>query len=175
MSDDKKSNNAANRILYLFLFSGILPLIIIYGVFLHNAGSAFLINIALMTSDLPAVMSATNPLMTKVMDVYCKTAPFIALMAFFATINKRRVSKSVEQKKLIRSALLSPCLYAFFIYMFLFRGLELTTAGRSVRYFSESDVSLLAFYTGFYFLVFIMTYGTLFALAILYRELRKRR
>ncbi|WP_157735645.1 colicin immunity protein Cui [Enterobacter cloacae] len=55
--------------LYLFLFTGMLPLLIIFAMSLHNTESSVLSVIAVMTGNIPAFTSLHNPLMTKVMDV----------------------------------------------------------------------------------------------------------
>ncbi|ASQ15747.1 Colicin-A immunity protein (plasmid) [Enterobacter cloacae] len=62
-------NAEANRMLYLFLFTGMLPLLIIFAMSLHNTESSVLSVIAVMTGNIPAFTSLHNPLMTKVMDV----------------------------------------------------------------------------------------------------------
>ncbi|WP_410529634.1 colicin immunity protein Cui [Serratia sp. AXJ-M] len=157
------------------MFIGVIPLIIIFGVYLHNPESQLLNNIATRTGSLPAVLSSNNQLMTKVMDVYCKSAPLLALLLFSLSIKKRRLIKITNRGILIRSCLLSPFVYLFFIYMFLFRSLELTTAGRPVRLMSSHDITLLLFYIFLYLSIFLLTYGILYIPVIAYKLFKERR
>lgn len=174
MTNDEKKNKAANNILYFFMLIGVVPLIIIFGIYLHNPESQLLNNIAARTGSLPAVISSNSPLMTKVMDVYCKSAPLLALILFIFLMKKPRVIKTANRCALIRSCLLSPFFYLFFIYMFLFRNLELTTAGRPVRLISDHDFTLLLFYVFLYLSIFLLTYGMFFIPVIAYKLYKER-
>ncbi|MGE9527895.1 colicin immunity protein Cui, partial [Escherichia coli] len=77
--------------------------------------------------------SSYNPLMTKVMDIYCKTAPFLALILYILTFKIRKLINNTDRNTVLRSCLLSPLVYAAIVYLFCFRNFELTTAGRPVR------------------------------------------
>lgn len=175
MMNAKNSNDAANRLLYIFIAIGILPLLMIWGIYLYNPYSPLLNSIAVMTDNLPAVMSAANPVMSKVMDVYCKTAPFWAFILFACSIKVRRVINTASRNIMIRACILSPFFYIAFIYLFLFRNLELTTAGGPVRLMSGHDILLLFFYMGFYFLIFLLSYGMYYVLVIAYKLFKERR
>ncbi|ECF8136115.1 colicin-A, partial [Salmonella enterica] len=147
---EAESNKAANRMLYLFMATGIVPLLVVFALYLYNPGSPLLNDIASGTASLPAVTSLANPLMTKVMDVYCKTAPLFAFILFIFSFKKRKTLKVIDRHKLITSCFFSPLFYTFYIYMLLFRDMELTTAGRPVKYLSNHDFTLLLFYAGLY-------------------------
>lgn len=175
MNDDKERNRIANKMLYSFMAIGVIPLVVIFFIYLHNPASPLLHSIVDKTNDLPAVMSAYNPLMTKVMDVYCKSAPFFALVLFAFSIHRRRVINTVNRGALARACFFSPFFYAFFIYMFLFRSLELTTAGRPARLMSGHDVSLLIFYIFLYLILFFLTYGMCYIPVISYKLFKERR
>ena len=169
-----ESNSSANRMMYLFMATGIVPLLVIFAIYLYNPGSQVLYYIASGVSDLPAVTSLANPLMTKVMDAYCKTAPFLAFALFIFSFKKRKVLEMGDKKKLAISCFFSPLLYAFFIYMFLFRDMELTTAGRPVKYLSNNDFTLLLFYSGLYYASFLLTYGICYIPVITYKSFKVR-
>ncbi|MFV2374322.1 colicin immunity protein Cui, partial [Escherichia coli] len=77
-----------------------------------------------------SITSAYNPLMTKVMDIYCETAPFLALILFILTFKTRKPIKKIKRNAVLRSCLLSPFVCAVLLYLICFRNLELTTAGR---------------------------------------------
>lgn len=155
--------------------TGIVPLIIVFAIYLCNPDSLVLNNIASETASLPAVTSLANPLMTKAMDVYCKTAPFFAFALFIYSFKKRKLIKNNRHSSLVRSCLLGPFFYFLFIYLFLFRNVELTTAGRPVRLMSSNDVTLLLFYIGLYISIFLMTYFILLVPVISYKLIKERR
>lgn len=171
---EAESNKAANRMMYLFMATGIVPLLVVFVLYLCNPGSAILNDIASGAASLPALTSLANPLMTKVMDVYCKTAPFFAFVLFICSFKQRRILKVVDRQKLILPCLFSPLFYAFYVYMLLFRDMELTEAGRPVRYLSNNDFTLLLFYAGLYYSVFLFTYGVFYIPVITYKNFKGR-
>ncbi|WP_391529974.1 colicin immunity protein Cui [Enterobacter cloacae] len=63
-----------------------LPFLWIFFTYVNNPESTTLNVIAASTSDLPAVSSANNPLLSKVMDAYTKTAPLFAFILFISSI-----------------------------------------------------------------------------------------
>lgn len=167
-------NRKANHLLSLFLIIGVMPLLCIFVLYYQNPDYSLLNKIAISTENLPGITSSYNPVMTKVMDVYCKTAPFLALILFFLTFKARTLIKNFNRHALIRSCLLSPFFYAATIYLFLFRSLELTTAGRPIRFMSTNDLTLLLFYIILYSVIFFITYGTLFTPVIAFKLLKER-
>ena len=171
----KESNKFANKLLYIFVFIGIIPLVAVWVIYLDNASSPFLNSIADRFSSLPAVTSVKKPLMTKVMDVYCKSAPFLAIMLFLCSIKLRKFKATTNRGALIRSCLLSPFFYPFFIYFFLFRNIELTTAGRPLRLMSGQDLPLLLVYISLYAIVFFLTYGMCYIPVVAYKIFKERR
>lgn len=175
MMNKKNSNDVANKLLYIFMSIGIFPLLMIFGIYLHDPYSPLLHSFAAMTDNLPAVMSSANPLMSKVMDVYCKTAPFWAFILFACSIKVRRVINTASRNIMIRACILSPFFYIAFIYLFLFRNLELTTAGGPLRLISGHDILLLFFYMCFYFLIFLLSYGMYYIPVIAYKIFKERR
>ncbi|MCX8957183.1 colicin immunity protein Cui [Erwinia psidii] len=171
----REENSAANRMMYVFLLAGLTPLLVILLFYVHNPETPLLYSIAASTAHLPAYTSAYNPIMTKVMDVYCKSAPLLAIILFFCSLNKRKFNYAVNRDSLIRSCLFGPFLYFAFIYLLLFWNLELTTAGRPVRLMAKNNVTLLLFYMGQYYAVFLMTYAVCYIPIISYQFLKKRR
>ncbi|MGX5089087.1 colicin immunity protein Cui [Enterobacter sp. UPMP2052] len=172
---EAESNKAANRMLYLFMATGIVPLLVVFALYLYNPGSPLLNDIASGTASLPAVTSRVNPLMTKVMDVYCKTAPFFAFVLFIFSFGKRKIITPYKRPPLIRACLFGPFFYFFYVYMLLFRDVELTTAGRPVKLMSGNDATLLLFYIGLYLSVFFMTYFILLVPVISCKLIKERR
>lgn len=172
---DAENNKAANRMLYIFMAAGIFPLLVIFSVYLSNSGSPLLNDIATKTMGLPAITSLTNPIMTKVMDVYCKTAPILALILFLFSYKKRKLIRPYKYSSLIRSCLLGPIFYFIYIYLILCRNIELTAAGRPAKLMADNDFTLFVFYSGLYLSIFIMTYFILLIPVISYQLLKERR
>ncbi|HHA1672685.1 TPA: colicin immunity protein, partial [Enterobacter roggenkampii] len=141
---------------------GLIPLLCISVVYYQTPDAPLLRKIATSTENIPSITSSYNPLMTKVMDIYCKTAPFLALIPYLITFKIRKLIKNINRTAVLRSCLLSPLVYAAIVYLFCFRNLDLTTAGRPVRLMATNDVTLLFFYIGLYLIIFFTTYITLF-------------
>ncbi len=91
-------NRKANNLLYLFMVIGVIPLLCILAVYYTNPDNLFLHTIATSTENIPSITSAYNPLMTKVMDIYCKTAPSLALILFILTFKTRKLIKKNKPK-----------------------------------------------------------------------------
>lgn len=167
-------NRKANNLFYLFLIIGIMPLLCIFALYYQNPDNLLLNNTAISTKNIPSITSIYNPVMTKVMDVYCKTAPFLAAILYILTFKIRKPIKNTDRNAVLRSCLLSPLVYATIIYLFCFRNLELTTAGRPVRLMATNDATLLFFYIGLYSIIFFTTYITLFTPLTAFKLLKKR-
>ncbi|EGI4047798.1 colicin immunity protein Cui [Salmonella enterica] len=158
MIDDNESNKAANNILYIFMCIGIFPLLIIFCIYLNDPDSSILYSIAAGTSNLPAITSAKNPLMTKVMDVYCKSAPLFTLLLIPSILHKRKIITPYNKVAIVRSCLMGPIAYVFYIYFFLFSDFEMSMGYGFSKLISGSDLTLLLFYVAVYVSVFFFTY-----------------
>lgn len=177
MTDERSinaGNRKANNLLYLFMAIGSIPLLCILIVYYKNPEAPILHTIATSAENTPSITSAYNQLMTKVMDLYCKTAPIPAIILFSITLKTRQLIKNIDRNAVLISSLLSPLFYAAIVYLFCFRDLELTTAGRPVRLMATNDVTLLLFYIGLYSIIFFTTYFTLFTPVTVFKLLRKR-
>ena len=159
MPENKKDNSYANRILYLITLAGITPLLMIYLTYLFNPDAYFIRAVYDNTQNIPSVISSYNPAMTKVMDIYGKSAPILAFVTFILLFRHKKLETIKNREKLITASVFSPFLYAFYAYFFLWNNFELTTAGRTVRWMSENDFSLLIFYICLYYSSFFMTYA----------------
>lgn len=170
----KADNKKANQLLYLFMAIGIMPLLCILAIYYQNIDTPLLNEIANSTEKLPSITSSYNPLMTKVMDIYCKTAPFLALALYITTFNTRKLIDNIDKKTVLKSSLLSPFVCAVFLYLLCFRNLELTTAGMPIRLMANSDITLLLFYIGLYLIIFFTSYAALLTPTIALNLLKER-
>lgn len=168
-------NKTASKLSYIIFAIGILPLFFIFIIYINNADSPVLNAIANETSNIPAWTSASSPLLTKVMDVYCKTAPVLAVFSLFFSVKIVLHNKINDSRVLLRSCLVYPFIYFPFIYFLMFSNRELTTSGGVVRLMSTNDYSLLFVYIGIYLAVLMMTCGLYILPVIAYRLVKERR
>lgn len=159
MSEEREDNRYANKMLYLITLAGIIPLLIIYLTYMFSPDAYFISAVYENTKNIPAVISSYNPVMTKVMDIYDKSAPLLAFVTFILLLQHRKLETIKNREKLIIASIFSPFFYAFYAYFFLWQDFELTTAGRTVRWMSENDFTLLIFYICLYYASFFMTYA----------------
>ncbi|WP_336983746.1 MULTISPECIES: colicin immunity protein Cui [unclassified Cedecea] len=168
------NNNAiANKILYGFLFLGILPLGLIFIIYSNNPVSPLLYHFAEMAGSFPAFTSSSIPLMSKVMDLYCKTSPLLAVLLFTTLIKYKRDINVTKRSSTIKSAIGSMLLSVVVLYVILFHNFELTTMGRPIRSMANGDFSLLIIYVCLYFLIFMLTYALLLAPLIIKKAMTK--
>lgn len=148
-----------NRKVFLILLAGVIPLLIILLSYPLLTDNYFIREIYENTQSIPVIISSFNPVMTKLMALYCKSAPLLALIAFLLVFRRIKLKKITNRRKLIRSCVLGPFVYTFFAYFSLWHNLDLTIAGRPVRYLSQNDLTLFIFYACLYYALFLITYG----------------
>lgn len=171
----EKNNITASTLFYIIFAIGVSPLLLIFIVYMNNPDSLFLSAIASRVGNIPVWTSVNSLLLTKVMDVYCKTAPVLAVFWFLFSMRIIFLNKISDTKTLIRSCLCYPLLYFPFIYFLLCSDRELTTSGRILRLMSSNDYSLLLFYICVYFVALLMTCGLYMLPVIAYRLVKERR
>ena len=169
----KASNRKANNILYLFMVIGVIPLLCILVIYYKNPDNSLLQTIATSTESIPSITSSYNPLMTKVMDIYCKTAPFFAFILFITTFKIRKFIKKLDRKKLIKACVLSPLFYAVAIYLLYIRNFDLMTSGRA-RLMADNNINLFIFYSMLYLSVFFIAYAFFYLPVVAYRLFKER-
>ena len=99
MRKEHTDNKDLNRTLFLITFAGITPLIIIFITYTSNP-KFYLISIIFdNTQNIPSIISAYNPVMTKVMDIYGKSAPLLALIAFYSPTPRQKARDNSQQRK----------------------------------------------------------------------------
>ncbi len=155
MQKEYTYNKDLNRMLFLITFAGIIPLIIIFITYTSNPNFYLIRIIFDNTQNIPSVISSYNPVMTKVMDIYGKSAPLLAFIAFIMLFKHTRTTKITDRKKNHNSLYTVP-LFVYFLCLFflLWHNFELTTSGRPVRLMSENDLTLLIFYICLYYCSF---------------------
>lgn len=170
MNDDVNIAHAKiKKTFYLFLVLGVLPIFVVFFIYMVNPDSEFLYYIASKAKNVPAITSLSNELMTKVMDVYCKTSPFFGFLWFLFSVRMIRISNVPKITVAIKSATGVSVICFFIIYFSFFFNHELTTSGRLLRISSSNDVLLLLFYTSLYAGVAMFTYLTLLSYYLIYK------
>lgn len=158
MQKEHNDNKQLNNMLSWIAFTGTIPFFIIFIIYKSNP-NLYLTNIIPDSIiNIPSVISSYNPIMTKLMDIYGKSAPLLAIITFILQFRHRKLEKGINREKLITACILIPFIYVFYAYFFLWNNLELTTSGRTVRWMSENDFTLLFFFICMYYCSFFMTY-----------------
>ena len=174
MLEKQRKKNNSNRLLYSVTFIGFLPLVCIFILSVLNQHNTFLNAIYFKVQNLPAITSSYNLFMTRIMDLYCKGAPLLALFIFALKDRSTLTIETKERDKLLTAAVCSPFLYGLYIYFFLFNNIELMTAGRPINLVSENNFTLLIFYCCLYFSSLFMTYGMCYVPVLFHRLLKQR-
>ncbi|EFC7283960.1 colicin immunity protein Cui [Escherichia coli] len=169
----KKNNRKANNVLYLFIVVGVIPLLCILAIYYKTPDNPLLQIIATSTKGIPSITSSYNPLMTKVMDIYCKTAPFLAFILFITTFKTRKLTKQLDKKTLTKACILSPLFYTITIYLFYFRSFDLMTSGRA-RLMADNNINLFILYSMLYISIFSMAYAFFYFPIIAYKLFKER-
>lgn len=174
MLDKKREKSSSNRLLYSITIVGLLPLAGIFILSVFNQHNTFLNTIYFKIESLPAITSSYNPLMTRIMDFYCKGAPLLALVIFMLKDRSTLIIEAQDRGKLITAAVCSPLFYGLYIYFFHFNDIELMTAGRPINLMSENNFTLLIFYCCLYISSLFLTYGICYV-PVLFHSLLKHR
>lgn len=174
MLEKKKEKSNSNRLLYSVTFIGLLPLAGFFILSVFNQQNTFLNAIYFKIQSLPAITSSYNPVMTRIMDLYCKGAPFLALVIFMLKDRSTLIIEAQERGKLFIAVVFSPFFYGLYIYFFHFNNIELMTAGRPINLVSENNFTLLIFYCCLYISSLFLTYGMCYVPVLFHKLLKQR-
>ncbi|WP_347400343.1 colicin immunity protein Cui [Escherichia coli] len=174
MQKEHNDNKQLNNMLSWIAFAGTIPFFIIFIIYKLNP-NLYLTNIIPDSIiNIPSVISSYNPIMTKLMDIYGKSAPLLAIITFILQFRHRKLEKGINREKLITACILIPFIYVFYAYFFLWNNFELTTSGRTVRWMSENDFTLLFFFICMYYCSFFMTYILCYVPVAVYKIWKER-
>lgn len=169
-----ETNKAVIKMLW-FLSLAIIPLFVVFVIYINNSHVEILNFIASSTINLPAVMSAKSPLLSKVMDVYVKTAPVFAFLVFLMTHEFLRLKREKSVWKALKIYVCFTIFYTIYIYTFLFANTELTTSAKLLKLASMNNFFLLIFYICLYAAIYSLTYLYLWMGIGIYRKFKERR
>lgn len=169
----QKVDETTKKVLYVLMIA-IIPLLVILILYLSNHDSAFLKVISDRTERFPAVLSARNLLMSKVMDVYCKTAPLCALITFLSFRRIPYLKKSSSFIGKVKGFFLLNILFFIIYYVLFFCNHELTTSGKLLKLMSFNDYLLTFFYIILYAIFFFFFFFYLWVVIDIKRCYRER-
>lgn len=152
-----EGNKIAKKMFY-FLFIAILPIFLIIAMYIYNPTSNILKYVELRASDLPAIYSLKNPILSKTLSVYVKTAPFVAFILFLISHKNLRLKKDSSAPKALITQILFSIFYATLIYTFLLTNTELTKSARLLKLMSINDFYLSFFYISLYAGIYVFSY-----------------
>jgi len=165
----QKGHETTSKIFYLFLIIGLVPCFVVFFLYKLNPDSSFLYTVADFAESIPAITSMSNQLMTKVMSIYCKTAPLFGGMWFLFSVRTTIVHNVPSKLTAIKSAVGLSVVLFFIVYIPLFFNHELTTSGRLLRLISDNDILLLFFYASLYAGISMFTYITILSYYLIYK------
>lgn len=155
--EDKEANHVVRRLFYFFLFIGIIPLLIIFILYLNNPQSQFLNIMAASAVNIPTWFSTESPLLSKLMGVYCKTALVAGLLWFIFSIKWLRPNKAIDKNLILKTNFFYVIFYGVFIFLSCFSRSELATSGKLLRFMTINDYILACFYISLYVVIFVFT------------------
>lgn len=168
-----EGNKAARKMLYCLLFA-LLPFLLIVLIYIQHQTSGIFNDIAFKTIELPAIHSSKSPVLSRVMDLYVKTSPALAFIAFLITRKHLRLKKGKSFSQAITVHVLFTFLYALLIYVFLFTNTELTTSAKLLAFMSKNDFYLTFFYVSLYSGIYIFSYLYMWFCIGTYRLFKER-
>lgn len=152
----EKSNKAAKKMLYISIV-GIVPLVIILGIYTINQGSHILNFMTVISGGIPKLLSIKSPLLSSVMSFYVKFSPLYGAIFFILSYKDLKLDKSLPAKKLILTMLFFSFLYFIIMFFLLFHNVELTEGGRLLKLLSRNDYFLSLFFIGVFYVCYIFT------------------
>lgn len=172
--DFKEGNKAAKK-MFCILLIALIPLFIILGIYLNDPRSPILHSISTSTHNLPAILSSKNLLLSKVMDVYTKTAPLFAIIFFSTSYKKLKLKDGQSAWHILSLHVLFTAFYLALIYSFLFTNTELTSSERMLKVISSNDFTLSLFFILLYTGIYIFSCLYLWLFSGMYRAFKERR
>lgn len=136
----------------------LIPLLMLFSIYLSNANSPFLNAISVISSNLPAITSADNDILSKVMDTYLKTSPLFALLFFFLSYKELRLKGGISKLKAVILLTSFTFFYTILICSFLLSNIELTTSKKLLKLASKNDFLLCFFYMSLYCGIYVFSY-----------------
>ena len=138
----------------------IATLLIIAGFFINTPEQPMFEVMIKNTNVIPSNLSSINPQLSKILDMYCKSAPILALAFFLFARQYLIIQKTQGLRVLIKTLLAFTILYFIIIYYLLLHSSVLNESGALLRFLSSNDYLLTLF--------FICVYSACYVLSVYY-------
>lgn len=148
MTEDESIRNGQqiSKYLFLILFIGLIPFIVIFILLTLNPYIKIFITIADLTRDWPGMTSAHNPLMSKIMDVYLKFYPLFSFISIIITFKYTIPKDNPHILKSIFAGLFMLALIALITYYQSYCNHELTKEFKFQKLISHSDFFMMLYF-----------------------------
>jgi len=168
------SSKTEEKKIIFSLILALVPLVALLLCKLLNSDAELLQFIYDKTVGMPAVTSSESILLSKAMDVYCKTAPFMAVIVFVLFLESKSLIRKVDAKQLVKGFVSCCILLSCAVYFFMFSSVDLYHSKRFLSLFSYSDYSLTIFYVSLYAIFYLFTLAFLFFLVRIAEMIKER-
>lgn len=166
----KPDNSIMIKIMLIVWMITLIPLIVMFAVYTYNPDSPLLNYLSEVTSSLPAMHSANNPLLSSVMSAWCKTAPFWGCVVFLLSFSYIEINDGQSPGRMIKGLALFSLLYYPIIYMLLLHPTEITDLGKLYRVMSQNDYFMFFLFATIYTICYISTVFYLMTLAATFKR-----
>lgn len=156
--NNKKPNNSVMvKIMFVIWIITVIPLIIMFMIYSSNPDSPLLNYLSEATNGLLVLHSANNPLLSTVMNVWCKTAPLWGGVSFIFSYKYIEINGEQTIVKMIKGLVLFSILYLPIMYMLLLNSAEITESGKLYKLMSKNDCLLFTLFATIYSICYIST------------------
>lgn len=170
----KPDNSVMAKKMFIMLAITVMPILILFFLYLNNPDSQLLNSLSLATGGFPALLSANNPLLSSLMNAWCKTAPFWGLVLFILSFKHIQISSGQSVGTMVKGLALCSLLYFPIIYMLLFYSTEMTESGKIYQVMSQNDYLLTLLFMIIYAICYIFTAYYLLVIAATFKVLNKK-
>ena len=168
------SAKAQDRKIITFLVLALLPFAALLIYKLVSVDPTLLRLISDSTAFLPAVTSSESALLSKSMDVYCKTAPLFAVITFVFGLETPHPTGRVSLGKLVKAFVSSGALLFTAAYFFMLSSRDLADSSRVLKLLSRSDYSLTFFYASLYVIFYMLTVAFMYIAVSTVKAIKER-
>lgn len=155
--NNQKPDNKEAKKMYYILIVGVIPLLLIFFVYINNQNSNILNCMNVISGEIPELLSANNPLLSGVMSFYVKTAPLYGVIFFVSSYKQLKLSNTLPTVKLVITFLVFSFFYILILFFLLAYDVELTESGRLLRFLSGGDCLLTIFFIGVFYVCYTLT------------------
>lgn len=156
INNQRADNKAAKKMFYILII-GIIPLLLIFFIYMNNQDSDMLNYINIISGEFPELSSANSPLLSSVMSFYVKTAPLYGVVFFIRSYKFLKLDESSSPIKLMVTFLIFSFFYIVILFFLLAYNIELTESGRLFRFLSGGDYLLTIFFISVFYTCYTLT------------------